>query len=208
MAIEKFPLQWPISYKRTRWPEMSRFDRSLPFGKARDEMFHQANLLLDSAERKSIILSTNIPLRLDGIPYANYRQPDDKGVALYFTYKKKDVVLCCDKWNKVEHNIWAIAKTVEAMRGIERWGVSDFLEHSFSGFQALPPKAEDQPKRSWWLVMDYQQRPGNMSWDWAGVEAQYKSLAKKRHPDMPGGSTALFQELQTAFEEAKKYFNK
>lgn len=171
-------------------------------------MFHQVELLLDYQERKTIILSTNIPLRQDGIPYASMRQPDDKGVALYFTYNKKDVVLCCDKWNKVEHNIWAIAKTVEAMRGIERWGVSDFLEHSFSGFQALPPKADDRPKRDWWVVMDYQSKPGVASWDWAGVEAQYRSLAKTRHPDMEGGSTIRFQELKTAFDEAKKYFGK
>lgn len=206
--IDKFPLCWPVSYKRTKWPERSRFGANTSFGKARDEMFKQVEMLVSYYDRKSIILSTNIALRLDGIPYAGMKQPEDKGVALYFKYKDKQVVLCCDKWDKVEHNIWSIAKTVEAMRGIERWGVSDFLEHSFTGFTALPPPSKEPIRKEWWMVMSYSQKPGNASWDWAGVEAQYKSLAKKLHPDMPTGSTVAFQELQTAFTEAKRYYGK
>ena len=151
-------------------------------------------------------MSTNVPLRQDGIPYANYRQPDDKGVAIYFQYRKESIVICCDKWNKIEHNLWACAKTIEAMRGIERWGVSDFLKRSFTGFTALP-ESNGTHKREWWIVMDYQQKPGTAAWDWTGVEIQYKSLAKKRHPDA-GGSTEAFQELTEAFSQAKKYFGK
>src|SRR5690349_20455576 len=129
-AIEKYPLQWPQGYQRKKYPESSRFgNRS--FAAVRDELFHELDLLLDWQERKTVVLSTNIPLRLDGIPYAGYRQPEDKGVAVYFQYKKESVVLCCDEWNKIEHNILAIAKTVNAMRGIERWGVSEFLKHAF-----------------------------------------------------------------------------
>lgn len=206
--IEKFPLCWPVSYKRTRYPSRSRFGITTAFGKARDEMFKQVEMLVSYYDRSTIILSSNVALRLDGIPYAGMKQPEDKGVALYFKYKDKQVVLCCDKWDKVEHNIWAIAKTVEAMRGIERWGVSDFLEHSFTGFAALPPPTTETQKRVWWAVMGYSQQPDTVSWNWAGVEAQYKSLAKKLHPDMPGGSTAAFQELQAAFDEAKLYYGK
>jgi len=94
------------------------------------------------------------------------------------------------------------------MRAIDRWGVSDFMKRSFTGFNALPPKQPDKPKREWWQVMTYSQKPGNASWDWAGVEAQYKSLAKQRHPDVVGGSVEQFQELSNAFAEAKKYYGK
>lgn len=205
MLAEKYPLQWPIGYPRTKYPKRSRFGAQ-PFGKTRDEIFAQLKLLLSWEERKSIVLSTSVPLKIDGFPYANYRQPDDKGVAVYFQYKGESVVLCCDAWNKIEHNMWSIAKTLEAIRGIERWGVSDFLKRSFTGFNALPPKQEEQ-KFDWWIVLRYQQIPGRQSWDWAGVQAQYKTLAKKYHPDVAGGSTKEFQLLNAAYEEAKKYYN-
>lgn len=206
MIAEKYPLCWPVGYKRTTYPKRSQFNSSLAFGKARDEVFKQLNLMLDYQERKTIILSTSIPLRLDGIPYANYRQPDDKGIALYFTFNKENVVLCCDKWDKVEHNLWAIAKTVENLRGIERWGVSDFLKHSFSGFTALPPPEAQKQKREWWSVFGYNRCPSTVEIDWSVIEQAYRSLAKIRHPDMPDGSTEKFQELNHAYQEAKKYY--
>lgn len=207
MLAEKYPLQWPDGYPRTKYPKSSRF-KNVSFAKSRDEIFKQLKLMVSYWERSTIVLSTNIPLKLDGMPYASYRQPEDKGVAVYFSYNKEQVVLCCDSWDKIEHNMWSVAKTIESLRAIERWGVSDFLKHSFSGFNALPPRQENKTKKDWWVVMDYSQKPRTASWDWAGVEAQYKSLAKKRHPDMPTGSTVLFQELSQAFDEAKKYYGR
>lgn len=206
MSIEKYPLQWPLGFPRTKYPKYSRF-KGTSFGRARDIVFKELKLMLNYKERETIVMSTNIPLKSNGDPYATYKEPEDKGVAVYFNFKGEDVVICCDQWNVIVDNMWAVAKTIEALRGIERWGVSDFLKHSFQGFNALPPKQADKPKREWWIVMDYSQRPGTASWDWAGVEAQYKSLAKNRHPDM-GGSTDAFQELNSAFQEAKKYYGK
>lgn len=205
--IEKYPLQWPVGYPRTKYPSGSRFGNNA-FGKCRDEVFKQLQLMLDYYERKTVVLSTNVPLRQDGIPYANYRQPEDKGVAVYFQYKKEQIVICCDKWNKIEDNLWACAKTIEALRGIDRWGVSEFMKRSFTGFTALPPPVKEQPKRSWWIVLNYQICPDKTAWDWAGIEAQYKSLAKQRHPDVSGGSNEAMKELNIAFDEAKKYFGK
>lgn len=164
--------------------------------------------MLNYQEQGTIVLSTNIELRQDGLPYANMRQPEDKGVAVYFMFKGDQMVICCDEWNKIEHNLWAVAKTIEAMRAIERWGVSDFMKRSFSGFTALPPASSTGQKRKWWQVLGYQQEPGKAVWDWAGIEASYKSIAKKVHPDVVGGSTEKFQELADAFDEAKKIYRK
>jgi hypothetical protein len=206
MIAEKFPLQWPLGFPRTKWPSRSRFG-NVSFAAARDHVFHELGLMLSYQEKKSIVLSTNVPLKNDGMPYATYKTPDDKGIAIYFQYKEQSIVICCDQWDRIEHNLWAVAKTIEAMRGIERWGVSDFLKHSFQGFQALPPADSKQSSKTWWQVMAYSQMPGKQPWDWAGVEAQYKSLAKKRHPDA-GGTTEAFQELVSAFDQAKKYFGR
>src|SRR4029079_10717132 len=171
------------------------------FAYSRDRIVIELKMLLPYSEFNSIILSTNIPLKSDGMPYATYKNPDDKGVAVYFKYRGEPVVLCCDAWDKIEHNLHSISETIRAIRAIERWGVSDFLKRSFTGFTALPP-----PKH-WWEILGYKQEPGNAVWDWEGVVAQYKSLAKKYHPDA-GGSAMHVQELTSAYDQAKKHFGK
>src|SRR3712207_8918795 len=42
-------------------------------------------------------------------------------------------VLACDKWDRIADTIHAIAKTIEATRGIERWG-SVTTEQAFAGY--------------------------------------------------------------------------
>lgn len=151
-----------------------------------------------------LIVSTNIPVRKDGMMYADYmgRKIDDPGVAIYFKYKGKDIVMCCDQYHSVWENIYALGKGIESLRGMERWGVSDFLERAFTGFNALPPKSAS---KTWWELLGYQQKPGNAVWDWEGIVAQYKSLAKKYHPDA-GGDTEMFQLVNNAYQQARKEY--
>ena len=69
------------------------------------------------------MISTNLKLRLDGLPRSDQATPADPGVAVYFELDGKTIVLACDKWNRVADNIYAIAKHVDALRGQDRWGV-------------------------------------------------------------------------------------
>src|SRR5690606_37528542 len=101
---------------------------------------------LDRLRAKSVILSTNVELRLDGMPRSDRSPPADPGVALYLRLNGRDTVLACDKWDRVADNIVAIAKHIEALRGQDRWGVGT-LEQAFAGYQALP--APEQ----WWQVL-------------------------------------------------------
>ena len=73
--IEAFPLQWPIGYKRTSWQQSSRFNTS--FANARDQIVKELRLM----GAKNVIISTNVPLRQDGLPYANFKAIADTGVA-------------------------------------------------------------------------------------------------------------------------------
>lgn len=68
-----------------------------------------------------------------------------------------------------------------------------------TGFKALPAPPGAKPKRPWWAVMG-----------WTGpvlekpvIEARYKELAKKCHPDA-GGSQEAMAELNRARDEAMK----
>lgn len=137
---QAYPLQWPQGRKRTHSPEKSRFDVS--FITARDGIVTE----LERLGAKSAVLSTNIELRLDGLPYANRPEPKDGGAAVYFTYKDQQMCFACDRWDKVKDNIQAIRHTISALRGIARWGTGDMLQAAFTGFQALPaPSNETWP---------------------------------------------------------------
>lgn len=191
-----YPLCWPVDYKRTLYPASSKF-KQYALGKCQQFLYDELNRL----GARNIVISSNIPLRQDGLPYANFerRHISDKGVAVYFTWNQEQMVLCCDQWNRFEDNFHAIAKTIEALRGIERWGVSEMLKRTFSGFKELPKPAP--AKRDIWTVLGLVGRPGNRQ---VVVEA-YRKLAHERHPDK-GGTVQAFQELNEAYQKAINTF--
>ena len=188
--ISNYPLCWPIGKPRTKYREQSRFRTAL--GPAIREVQHQVGLL----GGRKFVLSSNLMMRLDGLPYANQRQPGDPGVAIYFEYKQKPMCFACDRWFKVEENMWATAKTIEALRGIERWGTGSMVEQAFTGFQAIEPPKE----RSWRSVLGFETHPVASL---ESIEAQYRDLAKRWHPDN-GGSAAKMAELNEAIAAARK----
>lgn len=197
---QAYPLQWPLGYKRSNNREVSRFRQT--FGAAQDSLKSEVERL----GGQNLTVSTNMKVNNRGDIYANElgKNISDPGVAIYFKYKGKEVSMCCDKYKYVWENMYALACGIEALRGMERWGVSEFLDRAFTGFTALPESPSTR-KRDWWIVLGYDQKPGFNQWDKEGVNAAYKSLAKRLHPD-GGGSTALFQELNEAFQEAKKHY--
>lgn len=187
MGIDSFPLCWPTGWKRSQSHKRSKFVAT--FGRARDQAIHELKLL--GVSDYNVIISSNIPLRRDGLPYANTANPHDPGIAVYFRFKNKPMVLACDQYHLATDNIHAIAKTIEAMRGIQRWGASEMMERSFTGFQALPP-----PKRNWWEILGVTKEAGQSE-----IKAAYYKMAEKHHPDR-GGSVEIMARINNAYEEA------
>jgi hypothetical protein len=203
VSAEAYPLQWPQGRARTnQWGrEHAKFDVS--FARARDNIIREVTLLAGGryGPDPQVVISTNIPLRRDGLPLAGHRAPDDPGVAVYFLYKKRQMSFACDRWYKIEHNMQAIAKTIEALRGVARWGTGDMLEAAFTGFTALPPPAAgaqaQDAKRQWRDVFGTAVRTR------AELQDVYRRLAAAFHPDR-GGDPAKMAELNTARDEAWK----
>ncbi len=125
---EAYPLQWPAGQKREQTPRYSRF-KAIQFARVRDNLLNEIKLL----GGKNPIISTNIPTRNDGLPYANSRQPEDAGVAVYFQRNGKTYCFACDKWRKVDENLAAIFHSINAIRGIERWGSQRYDRASVYG---------------------------------------------------------------------------
>jgi hypothetical protein len=197
--IEAYPLYWPEGRPRAShsYRETAKFKAS--FARARDDVLHEIELLVGryTVRQAEIIISTNVALRRDGLPLANQRQPDDPGVAVYFTYKKKQVCFACDRWTKIEDNMRAIALTIAALRGIARWGTGDMMEAAFRGFSALP--APGATTRTWRVVLEL--GPGERNLDVA--RDRYRRLASLRHPDK-GVTTDAMTELNAAWDQAQK----
>ncbi|WP_439570512.1 J domain-containing protein, partial [Methylibium sp.] len=92
-----------------------------------------------------------------------------------------------------EDNMRAIAKTIDALRGIARWGTGDMLEAAFTGFTALPAPSET---KEWWEVLGV---PRHASQD--EIKAAYRRLASENHPDR-GGNAARMAQINDAYRQA------
>lgn len=191
--IDAYPLQWPAhwprSKTRTRHGSMSR-----KFAANRDAVLKQIALL----GGRDVVISSNLSLRRDNLPYAGQAQPDDRGVAVYFTLNGESQCIPCDKWDNVEQNLRAVAMTVEALRGIERWGAKEMVNAAFRGFKALPAATIVTPYQSrlWHEVLEVSPDASPET-----IKAAYKAHLMKAHPDK-GGTAERFQEIQKAFKEA------
>ncbi|MEO5681435.1 MAG: hypothetical protein ABIQ88_02275 [Chitinophagaceae bacterium] len=195
--IEAFPLQWPSGYQRTIERKQSSF--RLTAAQALADLQAELKLLADDV--KSIVVSSNVPVKKNGDMYSDIANDDlsDPGVAVYFMYNGSQVVLCADAWVTPAENVRAIGLAINALRGLGRWKVSDMLNRAFTGFKALP----ESITKPWWQVLQLSEAGRNNR---ATIELSYKTLAKSKHPDMPFGSHTDFTELQAAYTEGMKQF--
>jgi hypothetical protein len=188
--VTRYPLCWPAGRPREKSRSRSRF-KVASFTRVRDELLNELKLL--RAQR--VILSTNLRLRQDGLPLAGQSQPADTGVAVYFTRNRREVCFACDRWHKIEDNMQAIRHTIEALRGVERWGTGDMVEAAFAGFAQLPVHTPPAP---WYVVLGV---PSHASTE--QVNDKYRTLAKQHHPDR-GGDEAKAKEINAAYEAFKR----
>lgn len=193
MSVTASPLQWPSGWQRATQKAYSKFG-NYTFEQMRVEVLRQLRLL----EAKNVIISSDLRLRQDGFPFSGQRQPEDVGIAVYFDLNGDTKCIPCDKWSTVEDNLRAIALTVEALRGIDRWGAKEMVNAAFRGFKALPESAIVTPysKRAWYEVLEVAQTASPEI-----IRAAYRQKAMKAHPDQ-GGTPAAFEEVQSAYRES------
>lgn len=189
---QPYPLYWPEGWPRAQYRKASRYERA--FARDRDSIVRR----LRKMGATSIVISSNVPLRRDGLPYAGMAQPADPGVAVYFARRKRDHVVACDVWKTVDENLRAILRTIESLAAIERAGSAQLEDRAYQGFARLP--ASTTPRaRPWREVLNM--KPGASL---ESAEIEFRALAAQRHPDVPGGSHEAFVELGRAIEEARK----
>lgn len=189
----EYPLQWPPQQARTKHPKRSRFGNT-SIDRASEELFNELKRL----GAKDLVISTNLKQKMRGEGFYSNQNVDDVGIAIYCNIKGDAKVMACDKWDQVEHNIWALAKSIEAIRGLERWGGTEFLDGLFTGFKALPAGS------GMTTVYSYFDGITNLE----ELKKQYHKLARELHPDMPTGSHEKFVAMKQQYEDLlAKYRN-
>lgn len=185
-ALESYPLHWPPAWPRTERRQSGKFRTDLEsayFG-----LIYELRMLKSSG----VVISSNVPIRRDGRFHARYTEPADPGVAVYFITDGEDRCIPCDRWNYVADNVQAIRKSIEALRGLERWGTAGIVAAAFRGFAELP-----SGERKWWEVLDVSPYA---SFD--QIVKAYRALAMRHHPDV-GGDAGTFAAINAAFALAK-----
>lgn len=193
--IEAFPLYWPAGYSRSKGQINSRFKVTM------DKAQRFLRTEIDRLKGTDLIISTNVPVKSNGLLYADWmrRKIDDPGAAIYFKYNGKNVSMCCDQYERVWENIYALAKGIEAIRGMQRWGVSDFIDRAFTGFKALP---ENVVSDTWYNVLEVDQFAS-----YSEIYQAYLNKAKTAHPDA-GGNDELFIKIRSAYDQALAHLKK
>jgi hypothetical protein len=212
MTINAYPLQWPLGWKRFDTSRRNRL--TAKFGRARQHHGDRyiAGRALTLAEgiqrvltelermgirdRQDVVISTNVPTRLDGLPRGGLGEPGDPGVAVYWQEQfGARRVMAIDLYDRVADNLAAIAATLDAMRAIERHGGAAILERAFTGFTPLPAPGA---KREWWEVLGVLRTATADE-----ARAAYRRLASDAHPDK-GGSDARMAEINAAWAKAQE----
>ncbi|MHB1260365.1 MAG: J domain-containing protein [Thermoplasmatota archaeon] len=190
----RHPLAWPTGWRRIPAPARRRAAfRSRASALTVAAALSRLTGELRRLGARDIIISTNLRLRHDGLPYSTDRAPEDVGAAVYFKLKGHNRVLACDAWTLVADNIASIAAHIDAIRRIDRYQVGT-LDQAFAGYA---PRLQSAPEE-WRIVLGV---PSNATR--GAVDLAFDRLAMTAHPDR-GGSHEAMARLNTARDAAYK----
>ena len=126
----------------------------------------------------------------------------------YTVLAGQERVIACDRWATAAENIRAIGLSIEALRGMERWGAADIVTRAFQGFHALPESTGASVSTHGWRST-FREVAKSYDGDWIPraralelIRAQYRREMHVVHPDK-GGSTDRAAALNAAMNDAE-----
>lgn len=143
-------------------------------------------------------------IRRDGLPRANAKQPAFPGVRIAFESRHGPLVYQTDTCAFWQHNVRSIALGLEALRAVDRYGITHRAEQ-YTGFKAISgPSSSQQFFRSaddavHWL----RQEAGLVGADGLTMKALLRHVARIAHLDH-GGTSEQWERYQEAARLLKK----
>lgn len=205
--LDGFPRELTPSWKR---------DKS-PFGKTWTDVqiLLEKELRFLSYRAGSVFLQTahsEWDVRKDGKLRSDVRAPEHPGVVLKFdVYDSKakryvQMSFECDRFVQWKANVRAIADAMEALRKVDRYGVSGGGKTNahYEGYKALPPAGGENPSRqnAAEFIAKYSDYPPHALDDKELLTKAYRQAALLLHPDK-GGTADDFHKLTKAYEVLK-----
>jgi hypothetical protein len=210
MDVRFRPLQGTWPQKET--PDGERGSR-WSFRAGWGDTLHVLEYELEKLKARDIVIAgawREADIRIDGWPRSNAADPGFPGVIISFESKHGPLKYATDRYAYWQHNVRAIALGLEALRKVDRYGITAKGEQ-YTGWKALPagiPMGE--------AAMSIEQAAAFLiehgEWgqtsatvdeileaDEQVTAAYFRNAAKKLHPDT-GGDPALFRKLQQARE--------
>jgi hypothetical protein len=186
-----------------KWPgELTRGRRSSPFRTSWGRTLDLLDRELGFLQARNVVFQVAMQesdIRLDGRPRAR-AVASHPGVIIAFDSRYGPLKYATDVFWHWEDNVRAIALGLEALRKVDRYGITKRGEQ-YTGWKQISQHAgaifATADEAADWMVDQLAQR---------GIEADfqfedaYRLLARRLHPDTPGGSHDQFVKLQQAKE--------
>lgn len=190
--------EWPG--EKTKVRKRSMF--TAPFPKTLDLLERELGYL----RAKNIVIQAAVALheiRNDGMMRAGAR-PTWPGVILSFSSKHGDLSYPCDTYDDWTANVRAIGLALEALRSVDRYGVTRRAEQ-YKGWARLTGSLAMTPQEAAGVLL---RASGSTETKLmrANVEAVYRAACAATHPDT-GGKPEDFKRVQRAKEVIDQYYN-
>jgi hypothetical protein len=190
-----------------KWPgEPRKHPRAGGFRATYSDTLDRLEYELDALKAKHTIIEAYFhrsEIRNDGWPVSNAR-PSKAGVVLSFTGKTGELSFPCDTYTDWQHNLRAIALALEALRAVDRYGVTQRAEQ-YKGWAKLPPAADQMPAKEALAFVAI--HSGIQPRDTDSFAQAYRAAARKLHPDnSETGNNGQFVMLQQAKEAVSKHY--
>lgn len=182
-----------------RWPkEPTKTRRSAPFKSSYSKTLDLLESELQALGVRAAVIEADCErseIRLDGHlrSGAKLRGP---GIVLRFESKSGSMTFPCDTFTEWPDNLRAIALALEALRKIDRYGVTSSGEQ-YRGWAALPDKSKsgvfaDEHAAYAWLARTVDDVPV-MPWGEPEKQTIRRAAVLCCHPDRNGGNDATWK---------------
>jgi len=139
-------------------------------------------------------------IRLDGWPYANAKPRSPRVVVSMLQSRYGPLRYPCDTFDRFEDNVRAVGLALEALRRVDRYGVTRRGEQ-YAGWKALPPAGSTtmtaEAAAACLARFAATVTPAALLRDYGLVAAAVREAVKATHPDT-GGTEEDFRAVQTA----------
>lgn len=194
-SIRFIQLERPSDLRTRRSEFGSTYSRTLSLLQRELGKLGASNIVIQAGFRPNQI-------RNDGWPYSSAR-PEHPAVVISFRSSVKDCEMAfpCARYDRYEDNVRAIALSLEALRSVDRYGVTQKAEQ-YRGWTALPAGVSDgmtPGQAAIWLASISAIPKDYILESEETRQKAYRIAARKLHPDT-GGTSEDFTKLGKAMQ--------